>query len=224
MKRTTFAQSKKSDRFITLSEGNKKLIPSKDAKFLIWNLPAIVTCPFATEHCRSLCYALKAERVYPSVKKSRYEHFELSKSNDFVNRMIFTINAYMNRPSYKNAKKVIVRIHESGDFYNLKYTLAWLDIALAFLNNKKIVFMAYTKSVDYFKGLTLPDNMVVRFSLWDDTKLKDAMIAKIMGLPIYTAVDKFTNETAKEKCPCKDCGKCGKCWEKSIDMIKCEIH
>ena len=30
--------------------GNKKLINTATVRFMIWNIPAVVTCPFATEH------------------------------------------------------------------------------------------------------------------------------------------------------------------------------
>lgn len=46
---------------------------------------------------------------------------------------------------------------------------------------------------------------------------------KKMGLPIYTAVESFTNEPKKERCECVDCGHCRKCWS-AIEMLKCEIH
>ena len=57
----TYASAKKDPRFLTLSEGNAKLKPTGAVKYLIWNIPAIKTCPYATEHCKKACYAIKAE-------------------------------------------------------------------------------------------------------------------------------------------------------------------
>lgn len=220
----TFKEAKGSNKFRRLSEGNKKLKPNKFVKFLIWNLPAIVTCPFATELCRRFCYAIKAERCYPSARKARKDNYSKSLKDSFVNDMVFTISTHLERRSYKTAKKVVVRIHESGDFYSKEYTKKWLEIAKHFENNEQVVFMAYTKSVEFFKGEDIPKNMVVRFSLWDDTDMKQAMLAVMLGMGIYTAVEKFTDEPKIERCACVDCGKCGKCWNKNIKTLKCEIH
>ena len=209
-----------------LSDGNEKLKPNEKVKFLIWNLPAIKTCPFRTALCEKFCYARKAEMQYKNVCPQR-RHMNLNASlyDDFVANMVRIISYHItNRPTFRKAKKVVVRIHESGDFYSREYAKKWLAIAKHFQDNDKIVFMAYTKSVEFFKGEDIPKNMVVRFSLWDDTDMKQAMISAMMGLPIYTAVEKFTDEPKIERCSCVDCGTCGKCWNKNIKTLKCEIH
>lgn len=220
---TTFKAMKADPRYVTVSEKNMKLKPDANTRYLIWSIPAIITCPFATEHCKRACYAIKAERCYPSAKASRAEHFEISKANDFVERMIFTIEANLSRQVYKAAKRVVVRIHESGDFYSEKYAEKWLAIADHFKADKRVVFMAYTKSVDFFAGKEIPENMIVRFSLWDDTDPAEAAKAAEMGLPVYTAVEKFTTETKAERCLCKNCSTCNKCWS-ALAVLKCEIH
>lgn len=224
MKKASFAEMKRSGYLINLSEGNRKLKPNKKVKFLIFNLPSIKTCPFATDNCKSLCYARKAEKAYPNCIKARERNFEATKKDDFVDRMIFTILAYLGKPSYQKSETVVVRIHESGDFYNKEYTNKWVQIAEFFADYPKVIFMAYTKSIRFFDGVTIPNNMVVRFSLWDDTKEEEKALAEKMGLPIYSAVDRFANESNRNRCFCLDCGTCGKCWQKSIDLLLCEIH
>lgn len=217
--------------FLKLSESNKKLKPTKDTKFLIWNLPSKITCPFATEHCKQFCYAVKAEKAYPTCLPSRLKHLEETKQTDFVERMIFTIEAHLSRPSYTAAKKVIVRIHESGDFYSQQYTNNWLKIAEHFKHNKKVVFMAYTKSIGFFSNNVfsdnrkyIPPNMIVRFSIWDDTKHDYLHIASRWKFPTYSAVDKFTkNIPPQNRCLCRNCAACGKCWSKTKSIV-CEIH
>lgn len=224
----TFKARTQDPRFILLSESNKKLIPNKDTRFLIWNLPSKITCPFATEHCKQFCYAVKSETAYPSVLPSRHKHLEISKGPDFTERMIYTIESYLMKPSYKQAKKIVVRIHESGDFYSPKYMWAWFKVAEHFKSDKRLVFMAYTKSVAHLdalhnNGIYKPSNMVIRFSVWDDSLSWFIALAKKHNLPIYTAVDKFTNEPPQNRCLCKDCAKCGKCWTKTKSIV-CEIH
>lgn len=224
----SFKALSEDSRFIKLSESNKKLQPTKDIKFLIWNIPSKTTCPFATEHCKKFCYAVKAETAYPTCLPSRLKHFEASQRDDFVSCMIFTIKAYINKPSYLKAKKIVVRIHESGDFYNFAYMGKWYKIAEHFKSNKRIVFMAYTKSVAYVDclaeiGHAKPKNMIIRFSIWDDTEPNQIYLAEKHNLPIYTAVEKFTAEPSQNRCLCRDCANCGKCWSKTKSII-CEIH
>lgn len=195
MKKLSFTAAKKSPEYIKVSDGNKKLQPSKNLKYIIFSIPAIKTCPYATEMCKKLCYAIKAEKAYPSCKKAREYNYSATLNDDFVARMIFTINANLDRPGYKAAKKVVVRIHESGDFYSKDYFEKWVAIAEHFKSEKKVVFMAYTKSVNFVHDI--PENMVVRFSLWDDTDPKQYEKAVAMGMPVYTAVEKFTSEPKK---------------------------
>lgn len=210
--------------FIRLSEGNKKLKPTKEVRYLIFNLPAMITCPFSTAMCRKKCYAKKAEcGARPDVLPARKRNLRISKKADFVNRMILTITAYCNRPAYKAAKQIIIRIHESGDFYSREYVKKWLQIARHFSGNDKIVFMAYTKSVEYFDGLQIPENVVIRYSLWADTDPAQYAKAVKMGLPIYTAVDSFTTEKAINRCLCDCCSTCQKCWH-DVEKLICEIH
>lgn len=209
--------------------GNKKLVNTDSIRFMIWNLPAQITCPFATEHCKASCYAKKAERVYPSVLPCREKNLEASKQDSFVNDMIQTIVYYLNSKSF-TGKKCYFRIHESGDFYNKEYAKKWLAVCRWFArhNDKygdKIQFLAYTKSVEYFKGEAIPENMIVRYSIWDDTDPRQLTIAEKMGLPIYTAVEKFAEDMEEEKkCNCADCATCGKCYKSGCKWIACEIH
>ena len=212
---------------IKLSKGNKKLVSNEDVRFLIWSIPPISTCPFATPLCKKFCYANKAWKAYPNVRKAWSGNFEESLKDTFVEDMICEIIGEVNKPKYKRAKQIVVRIHESGDFYSKEYASKWLDIAwtLSVMDGyEKVKFMAYTKSIEYFKDVDIPKNMVVRFSLWDDTEPSQKALAEEMGLPIYTAVESFTNEPNRERCECEDCGKCRKCWASKFAMLKCEIH
>lgn len=219
-----FNAAQQNEMYLTVSNENMKLQPTKDVKYIIWNLPAMKTCPFSTELCRKNCYAKKAEcGARPDVLPSREKHWKESKKDSFVERMIFTIAAHVNRPSFKNAKRIIVRIHESGDFYNRKYAKAWLTIARFFAYDSRVIFMAYTKSVEYFQGLQIPGNMTIRYSLWADTEPAQYKKAVNMGLPVYTAVDHFTTEKNINRCLCENCSTCQKCWH-DIEMLMCEIH
>ena len=196
--------------------------------FLIWNLPAVITCPDATAHCILECYARKAEIQYKdSCTLSRQGHFVMSKQADFVDRMTWTIETELKRPKNKG-KKIVFRIHESGDFYNRDYVESWLSIMRNFEGVDNIIFVAYTKSVRFFDGVALPHNFKLLASVWDDTKQENLEIIRRNNYRIYTAYEGADLENALNagysKCGCKDCAKCGKCWNDFTYHIACEIH
>lgn len=214
--------------------GNKKLRNTENVRFMIWNLPAVKTCPFATEMCKKSCYARKAERVYPTVLPSREKNYIASLSDNFVENMIFTIEKELSSKKY-NGKLAVFRIHESGDFYNLEYTKKWVKIARHFENNDKIVFLAYTKSLVYliragYDTKEFPKNLVIRSSIWADTSTANNDYTELYNFPIYTALsrhDMTEKQNAGEKfteCRCDDCANCGKCWNNAEREIICEIH
>ena len=145
-----YNELKKSDRYLNVNiDGNAKLKNNDRVRFMIWNLPAIKTCPFSTDMCRKSCYAKRAER-YPSCKNSRETNYIKSLQDDFIENMIFTIETELNTKKFNN-KKVVFRIHESGDFYSRHYYNKWVAIAKHFENNDNIVFLAYTKSIHFAK-------------------------------------------------------------------------
>lgn len=205
---------------LNMSRGNEKLVSNDKVLFLVWNLPAVITCPFRTAHCESKCYARKAEQAYPDCLPSRKRNFTESKKSDFVDRAIFTILSAIRFD--KKHRKIVVRIHESGDFYNQEYTNKWIAIAKA-LTGENVTFIAYTKSFKYFDGIDLPKNFKLRASIWDDTKPEEIEIIKRNNWNIYTAVDSFAKGDKFTRCRCSDCATCQKCWRNYKD-IRCEIH
>lgn len=211
---------------LTLSMGNKKLVGDYENAFMIWNLEAIKTCPYRTEMCEKSCYAMKSQRIYPSVRKSRIANFEDCQQPTFIDDMENTINYYLKKKDVKG-KKVWFRIHESGDFWSKNYVMSWVEIAKKFPN---ITFMAYTKSIKFIKEVAhlIPSNLVIRFSIWDDTKQCDIEQARSLNLPIYTAfVPSILDEKIETenfiKCDC-DCSKCKKCYSNDNDKIAVAIH
>lgn len=202
-----------------VSNGNKKLVSNSETRFVVWNLPAVTTCPYRTAMCEKACYALKAERVYPGCRPSRERNFEESRKEDFVDRMTYTI---LKVRKASNAKTVVVRIHESGDFYNKEYAEKWLAIINA-CKGENIKFIAYTKSFPYFDGIDLPKAFALRASVWADTKKEHLETISRNNWNIYTAVERFEVGDSFTRCRCADCATCGKCWKNYKD-IRCEIH
>lgn len=204
-----------------ISNGNKKLVPSRLVNFLIWNLPAVKTCPFRTRLCEKFCYAKKAEWFYKDALPARLDNLAASKSADFVEFMSTFI---LEKARRQRKPQLIVRIHESGDFYNKEYAEKWLQIARNCQECEKITFIAYTKSFQYFDGVDLPSNFSLRASIWADTSLEHIEMILRNNWPIYTAVEKFTENDTFHQCRCDDCATCGACWDSSKKDIRCEIH
>lgn len=221
------------------TNGNKKLRNTENVRFMIWNLPAVKTCPYRTAMCEKSCYARKAERIYPQVLPSREQNYNDSLQADFVENMIYTIENELKRKVY-NKKQVVFRIHESGDFYNVEYAEKWIRIAEYFKSNKKLVFLAYTKSITYFVnyGLEkLPHNFFVRSSLWDDTSKDKVNLTITHRMPMYTAFPRSYIEDAEKNgkdvqwcgervfiCRCDNCATCKLCWNHIAKNIAVAIH
>ncbi|PEA25916.1 hypothetical protein CON44_18435 [Bacillus cereus] len=221
---------------VRYSQGNMKLQDTETVTFRQWNIPAVLTCPFRTEQCEKNCYALKAERIYPTVKARRKISVKATTSKWFVEAMIEQIEADL----ASTDKTIMFRIHESGDFYSVAYFQAWAEIANHFKGNRKIVFMAYTKSVDFVKEAVKNKagykalNMTIKFSEWEDTKQEEIEKASELGLTKFTAMDKGTIEREGYfACPSSEvfantekerhCGECKVCYfaEKNVAI---EIH
>jgi hypothetical protein len=145
-------------KLLTQNAKLKKTSIQNNMRVLNFSLPAYKTitgktvCPFAKD-CIKYCYAQKGNYRYPSVIKGLNNRYELSKTADFVPKMNATI--ILERPTH-------VRIHDSGDFYSIKYLSKWVQIAN---DNKDVIFYAYTKSIKFFiDGLKLPKNLKIIFS------------------------------------------------------------
>lgn len=117
------------------------------------------TCPMAGV-CAEYCYASKGFfKVYDSVSKGQHERLELTKSDEFVDRITEELN---------RGKKTIkyVRIHSSGDMYSKAYLNKWFEIAK---RNPNVRFYAYSKSLHLFLDkegnyIDIPNNFDVTFS------------------------------------------------------------
>jgi len=210
-----------------VSCGNRKLKSNEKVLFLIWSLPAVQTCPYATDLCIGSCYARKAETAYPDCLPARENNFMFTLSEKFVPEMINYISIKLN--NLKNGRKIIFRIHESGDFYNTAYLKKWLQIIAFFADDDRIKFVTYTKSVRFFAETNFKEfqNLVVRYSIWADTKKEEIELAKSLSLPVYTALARKEMDKLEIKfheCRCSDCATCQCCFMKKVELIICEIH
>ena len=98
------------------------------------------------------CYAIKAQRIYPTVLPSRDKKLVVSKSTQFTERIIKSI---------KTLKPKYMRIHDSGEFYSQEYVDKWYNIAKELPSTR---FYAYTKRLKDFnfsKLQSLPNCVII---------------------------------------------------------------
>jgi len=166
-----------------LTQNSKLKKTSKSLGLRVFNfgIPAYksasgkLTCPFA-DACVKFCYARKGAYIWSNVQPAFEKRYQLSKTDDFVNKMNQEI--IKKKPDY-------VRVHDSGDYYSNAYLRKWLDIAI---HNPQVRFYSYTNCVEMFQKIDLPENYDVIFS--DSGKQKHL---------IRTSKDRYTNIFTSEQ-------------------------
>jgi hypothetical protein len=148
-----------------LGTGNSKLVKTAkkfDVKINNFSIPAgndkksgKITCPFAGK-CIKLCYAKKGAYRWGNVERALTRRYESSKEENFVELISNELN------KIRKNKQLYIRIHDSGDFYSPAYFAKWLEIARL---NPTVRFYAYTKSHSFIRGIELPENFDLIFSL-----------------------------------------------------------
>jgi hypothetical protein len=145
---------------------NSKIKKSGNNEIVVYNfgIPALKskdglsTCPMAGK-CAVGCYAKSGAYLFSNVAQA-YENRLVAAQSDNFGAMIQTeLNSAKKRAK---TKKVYIRIHDSGDFFSPEYFKKWLVVML---NNPTVTFYAYTKMISFFKGIKLPSNFTLIYSL-----------------------------------------------------------
>lgn len=131
----------------------------------VWNIPAVATCPGASNWCKKHCYNGDYRDKFPHDKwRANWEWFE-SDHKDLSDKLCTLLN---------REKKTAMRIHSSGDFYSKKYIEFWLSVVEECPNT---LFWAYTRSWVIPKLISplrllhqLPN--IQLFASWDETMPK----------------------------------------------------
>jgi adenine-specific DNA glycosylase len=127
-----------------LTLGNSKLKKAQQlrgAMVATFSLPAQVTCPFAGE-CKKFCYAKKGNYCFKTVKAKHEANRIASLELDFVERINLEL-VTLRKQAAKKGLSLVIRLHDTGDFYNVDYTKKWAQIIE---QNPDVEFYAYTKS------------------------------------------------------------------------------
>jgi hypothetical protein len=102
----------------------------------IWafSLPAVLTCPGKTKACLKICYARRGYFCMPSVQAFLAANHQASLGEDFAGRVRAEIRANLVK---------LLRVHVSGDYYDLPYVRKWLEVVRACRATR---FFSYTRS------------------------------------------------------------------------------
>lgn len=169
-----------------------------------FDLPAGYTCPGANicktyanrltgkiidgKNSTVRCYAASMECRYKSTRLARWHNFtELMSSDDMKNAILTSIP--------KNVK--IIRIHTSGDFFNKKYFMAWLHVAM---ERPDITIFGYTKILSYYLTSKLANNFKLIYSHGG----RDDYLADILNVPQVYIVQSTDNPPAPIICNAQD--------------------
>ena len=161
---------------LNFSKGNAKL----GKHTLIFSLPAGRTCPGAM-YCKAFavvddngkrtikdtpttqfrCFAASSEVQYDAVYHSRAENLQriVDALSDSVDLCVHLLEKSIAKHRTKHTQ--LVRIHESGDFFSLAYLQAWVKVAE---RNPALKFYCYSKSLEYFMDIALPNNFFMTAS------------------------------------------------------------
>lgn len=126
------------DQAPCLEPGNSKtgLSGKFYEKVLIWNLPAVSTCPGASSYCLSVCYnADTRQEVFPVEQWRVNLWWTLNRPRELQAQILRQLSAI--------SSPAAVRIHSSGDFFSLEYINFWSHIISS---SPHISFWAYTRS------------------------------------------------------------------------------
>lgn len=137
---------------VSFGIGNAKLSKS----IATFSLPAGHSCPFAKEclsksdlltgritdgkYCRFRCFAATGEARATTTRKQRWNNFNILRNSKSESKIGTIIQNSLPHGMDK------VRVHVSGDFFNERYFVAWVNVAL---NNPLITFYGYTKALPY---------------------------------------------------------------------------
>ena len=176
---------------MSISKGNSKL--GND-------LPNIATTPIKAcgncQACSQDCYALKAYRMYPSVKKSWDSNYAMA-TNEPV-KYFNMVSDYIGKHSPR-----FFRWHVSGDILSQSYLDSMKQLAR---KHKDTIFLAFTKmyTLNYSN---VPSNLRVVFSAWPGLNMPNK------PFPIAYMQDGTENRVPSDARECPgDCEHCGLCW------------
>ena len=135
------------------------------AGYRIFNvsMPAGITCPMAGA-CAKVCYAKYGRQAMPRQMAGYRENLTMYEQGVFFDQLEAELTR-QERLAAKMGQTVLIRIHDTGDFFSREYLEDWLTFMRA---HPGVWFYAYTKSVSFVKDAAIsglvPENFTYVFS------------------------------------------------------------
>lgn len=120
------------------------------------------TCPNAGS-CAAGCYARSGAYLFSNVAKAYEYRLKVTQAPNAAELIGLELDQ-LERNAAKAQKRLVIRIHDSGDFYSASYQLMWYHIARAYPD---VTFYAYTKQIVQSVALSSrkPSNVTLIYSL-----------------------------------------------------------
>lgn len=149
---------------------NQKMKKSSASGLFVYNFgivalksaTGLTTCPNAGA-CASGCYARSGAYMFSNVKSVYEQRLAATQDSRFHLMMISSIDELLKKK--RGLKKLVIRIHDAGDFYSLDYFKKWDKVMRHFLGDSRVTFYAYTKQVSFFKTEIGLDALATNFTL-----------------------------------------------------------
>ena len=158
-----------------------------------WSIPPgrEWSCPGESTLCSVRCYAKRGFFRMPNVKDSHVKNFVFSETAEFENWMLSVIAVNYVR---------VMRIHASGDFYDIPYIQKWVRIVK---QSPRQLFFAYTRS--WRKPELLPELIKLagleNFQLWWSLDRETGPAPLIRGVRrAYMAISDADARCAPDDC------------------------
>lgn len=128
-------------------------------------MPSIISCQFAGA-CKEYCYSANVNNTYLGTLKQALHNYALVQMST-LDELVALIET-----AVKQVGSELVRIHDSGDFVDVKHLSAWVKVAE---KNPSILFYGYSKNtpalhahVSATQQGRLPQNMRITISSTDN--------------------------------------------------------
>lgn len=120
------------------------------------------TCPNAKQ-CAVGCYARTGTYRFKGSINAYENRLKLTQHESFAEVIKFFVDKLVSK---HQDGILLIRVHDSGDFYNEEYQRVWYGIADHYKNNPKVQFYAYTKMVSQSESLSdiKPHNFRIIYS------------------------------------------------------------
>lgn len=225
--------------------GNNKLVDYDDEetgvsyRYAQVNTRAIIDCPFRSAGCEKVCYATKGRHNCSNVKDSRERSANETHRKDFSDALIYTIELEKTTGRY-SGKVMLIRIHESGDFYSVQYLKKWVKVWEHFDGDMSVRFVFYTKSFPFFLMLCDSERAIINRMIdagqiainlsVDDTTSREQWKAyhdmrdAFPKANTYYCTEHVDSVEHDNVCDCANCAKCGTCNKGTGKKTVVKIH